>query len=425
MSLKRNTLWNLAGSGLPLIAAAICIPYLLNGMGKETFGILTLIWALIGYFSLFDLGVGRSLTYEISKLLASNNTEDIRPTLKAGLIITTITGLVGGFILWLTAPKLAHDWLRISAVYQADSLTAFTVCALAIIPTTITSGLRGALEGANRFAASNASKMIIGFGMFVLPACSFYLYGASLTNIALSLLVLRIFVVILALAQSHQTFKQYISKITLTYTYFRRLFTYGFWITITGIISPLMVYGDRFLISNLLGADQLSYYSIPQEGLFRLLILPAALSGALMPAFTTLKGEDLLQTYKTNFKRVAYVMLAVCCLSAALAYPVMSWWLSPEFANKSIGVTLILCVGIWVNSVSITPFTLLQARGSPKVTAIFHLIELALYIPLVLLMVHNYGLLGAGFAWLFRVLIDFSLLYVAVKKNLRVNHVLF
>jgi O-antigen/teichoic acid export membrane protein len=34
----------------------------------EAFGVLTLIWALIGYFSLFDMGVGRALTYELSKL---------------------------------------------------------------------------------------------------------------------------------------------------------------------------------------------------------------------------------------------------------------------------------------------------------------------------------------------------------------------
>jgi hypothetical protein len=64
MSLRNNTQWNLAGSGLPLIAAAALIPFMLHRLAMvtltEAFGELTLIWAVIGYFSLFDMGVGRA-----------------------------------------------------------------------------------------------------------------------------------------------------------------------------------------------------------------------------------------------------------------------------------------------------------------------------------------------------------------------------
>jgi O-antigen/teichoic acid export membrane protein len=70
MSLRPNTLWNLAGSGLALIAAAALIPFMLQRLGNEAFGVLTLIWALIGYFSLFDMGVGRAIADELSKLRA-------------------------------------------------------------------------------------------------------------------------------------------------------------------------------------------------------------------------------------------------------------------------------------------------------------------------------------------------------------------
>ena len=63
MSLKRDTVYNLLGNGIPLLAAVGTIPYLLRVLGNEQFGLLTLLWALIGYFSLFDFGVGRALTY--------------------------------------------------------------------------------------------------------------------------------------------------------------------------------------------------------------------------------------------------------------------------------------------------------------------------------------------------------------------------
>ena len=53
MSLSRNTIWNLAGAGLPLLIGAATIPWLMSRLGVERFGILTLLWAIIGYFSLF------------------------------------------------------------------------------------------------------------------------------------------------------------------------------------------------------------------------------------------------------------------------------------------------------------------------------------------------------------------------------------
>ena len=88
MSLKRNTLWNLAGSALPLLAGAALIPYTLAALGNEAFGVLTLIWGLIGYFSLFDLGVGRALTFKLSQLGATGQQADISATLRAGMLLT-------------------------------------------------------------------------------------------------------------------------------------------------------------------------------------------------------------------------------------------------------------------------------------------------------------------------------------------------
>jgi hypothetical protein len=59
--LARNVVWNLIGSGAPILVAVFCIPILAKGLGTDRFGVLVLVWALIGYASLFDLGLGRAL----------------------------------------------------------------------------------------------------------------------------------------------------------------------------------------------------------------------------------------------------------------------------------------------------------------------------------------------------------------------------
>src|SRR5438270_423670 len=69
--LARNTIWNLIGSGAPMIVAVFCIPILIRGLGKDRFGVLALAWALIGYVSLFDFGLGRALTQIVAKKLGA------------------------------------------------------------------------------------------------------------------------------------------------------------------------------------------------------------------------------------------------------------------------------------------------------------------------------------------------------------------
>ena len=414
MSLKRNTLWNLAGSAVPLVAGAALIPYTLGRLGNEAFGVLTLIWGLIGYFSLFDLGVGRALTYQLSQLGAAGRVAEIGPTLRAGMLLTLAAGLLGAGVVWVLAPGLAQHWLKISPALQHDSMQAFLIAALGVLPTTLASGLRGALEGLDRFSASNISRIALGLWMFMVPAWSVYIHGPDLWVITFYLVLGRCLVV---LGMGLQLRRELFSRgAALGKRHLGGLWNYGFWITVTGVVGPLMVYGDRFFVSAAVGAEQLPLYAIPQEGLLRLLLIPMALTGALLPRLAAMRQQEAASSYRQSYRRVMLSMLGVCLLAAALAYPVLAVWLSAEFARAALPVVLVLCAGVWINSMALLPYTLLHARGNPRLTAIFHLIELLFYFFLLWFLSSWLGLLGAALAWAARVLLDLVLLRLAARR---------
>lgn len=419
MSLKRNTIWNLAGSGFPLIAAAGLIPFILSRLGAEAFGVLTLIWALIGYFSLFDMGVGRALTYELSKLRDANDEHAISLTLKAGLLLTLAAGLLGAVVMLILAPQLATHWLKISLNLQKDTQLAFQIAALGVIPATVTSGLRGALEGLERFDDSNINKIILGFCVFVMPALSIWLHGNQLWIMTLYLVLVRIGIVFLAAVQLREYLL--IPVVMGIKARIKPLLNYGVWITVTGIVGPLMVYGDRFFVSAAVGASLLPIYAIPQEGLQRLLMIPSALCGALLPKLASMQVKDAEAVYRQNYLRIAVVMFCICLTAALLAYPALSWWLSSDFAKKAAPVAWVLCLGIWLNSVALAPYTLIHAKGNPRTTALFHIFELFLYAISLWWLANQYGLLGAAWAWVGRVALDLWLLHIAAKKIFNPN----
>src|SRR6266478_5727385 len=111
--LARNTMWNLLGSGAPMLVALFSIPILIRGLGKERFGVLTLAWALIGYASLFDLGLGRALTQLVAKKLGTGEEKEIPSLAWTYLLLMLLLGFVGAALVFLISPWLAARGLNV------------------------------------------------------------------------------------------------------------------------------------------------------------------------------------------------------------------------------------------------------------------------------------------------------------------------
>lgn len=414
MSLKKDTTYNLLGTGIPLVVAAGAIPFLLTSMGNEKFGILILIWALIGYFGLFDFGIGRALTFEVSRRIKDTSPVDLSRIIQTGLGLTVLTGMVGGLaVYYLLAPNAA-SWLKLSASENSTAQLTFTIAALGIIPTTLTSGLRGALEGLNRFRESNINRCTLGTLMFLVPALLVYFTEFDLPLLATGLILTRYVVCAMALVQLRMYLRgpYSVQKIEV-----RSLLNYGMWMTLSSLISALMVYGDRFFVSATVGAQALPLYAIPQEGLQKLLIIPAALAGALIPRFAVMTSKPDLETaYSVNITRVALSMLCVCVFASISVSPILKHWISEDFSKATSDLVVILCVGIWWNSLAQIPFAALQARGFAKVVGLIHSIELIVYLLLIYLLTEKWGVVGAAMAWSARAFLDFLLLHMAFKK---------
>lgn len=419
MSLKRNTIWNLIGSGSPMLVGLFTIPYLISSLGVEAFGILTLIWALIGYFSLFDFGLGRALTQQIATKRSLESVNEIPPIIKSGLVFTALMGLIGGIILFVLAPKLSHSWLNISVNLQGDALNSLMIASVGIPFTTLTTGLRGVLEGFEDFKIVNILRVLLGVSNFALPAAVVLIFGSSLEYAVASLIVSRFLILIFHYLLVNKKIGTKWMSAKLTYSDFKILTGFGLWMTASNIISPLMVTADRFLISSILGAAFVAYYTVPFEVLVRILIIPGALTGALFPRITSLINVDLNQAeklYVKSVKLVAMALFPILLVTIVGAHFGLSIWISEDFANKAWLVTAILAIGIGFNGMAQIPHATIQAAGNVRLTAIVHFAELILYIPILLAALKMFGINGAAIAWVLRVFADFLILRFFARK---------
>src|SRR5438309_29428 len=111
----RYTLYNILGQAVPLLAGLVAIPTLTRSLGDARFGLLALMWAIIGYFSLLDLGLGRATTKFVAEALARRDTRGARHVAGFTAAGQTALAVVGGAVLASIAPWVVTDLLRVPA----------------------------------------------------------------------------------------------------------------------------------------------------------------------------------------------------------------------------------------------------------------------------------------------------------------------
>ena len=405
--MARNTAFNALGTGLPLLLGLWAVPVLIHGLGPESFGILTLIWAGIGYFSFLDLGLGRALTQALASCRAESNETKLKTQLYWGLILALALGIVGAVV---AAPGLY--WYAQQSERLEPYRWAF-VCAAMFLPlVTLNSALRGALEGMEEFADSNANKVSLGLLNFAFPVLVLVLEWGNMEVIVLSLGLARLVAVGMGLYSLGRlgVFPQRMAYEPLAV---KPLLQFGGWLTLSNLISPLMSYADRFLLG--IGAvGTLAYYTVPQDFALRLLVIPVALMGVLFPRMAFEK-ENAKHTYRKGFNVLVVFMGILTTLLILGANELFSIWLGSGFAKASSSMARVLLVGLFFNACAHLPLASLHAQGQVKATSLLHAVECVIYVPMMFWAYSQFGAMGLAWAWTTRAVVDAMALFYMQK----------
>ena len=418
--LARNTMWNLAGTVAPVAVAVLAVPYLIHRMGTDRFGVLTLAWVVIGYFSLFDFGFGRALTKLVAERLGSGMTEEVPELFWTSLLLMSVLGGIGALVMAGVTPWLTHTALRIPAAIQGEATRAFYVLAGTIPIVIVSTALRGFLEAHQRFGLSNAVRIPLGVLTFAGPLVVFP-FSVSLVPVVSVLAAGRVISCVALWAFCARVHPGLTGGIRLRRDLVPLLFRFGGWMTVTNVVGPLMVSMDRFLIGGLVSMSAVAYYATPSEVVNRLLIVPSAIVGVLFPAFSTAFAQDLGRTRLLFTRGLKYTFLALfpCVLIIVVfAREGLTWWVGSDFAQHGAVVLQFLAVGVFFNGLAQIPFALVQGAGRPDMTGKLHLLELPAYALLLWLLVRGYGIEGAAIAWSVRNFGDALALLVMARRFL-------
>lgn len=407
MSLSRHTAYNLAGTIAPVLVAILSIPIYIQLIGEERYGMLSIAWVLLGYFGVFDLGIGRAAAQRIAKLEKSPQAR--ADAFWTALLLNCGLGLFGGLALWPAAHIFFTQHFQIDTALQPEVLHALPWLMLALPLATITGVLNGGLQGVERFLQLNAINALGSVLFQTLPLMVAWLWKPDLgvlMPVAIAARLLGVvFLFISCLRHVAQGGPPSFSKQEAG-----GLLRFGGWITVSSLISPIMVIADRFVIGAVLGAKAVTHYTVPYQLAERSAIVPGALSSSLFPRFAKGQSQESDAIAVTSVRALIVVMTPVMVTAILLAAPFLRVWISPEFSSQSAVVLQILLAGFWINGFARIPHAKLQASGRPKVVAICHVIEIVPFLAILYLGLQWGGVAGAAVAFSLRVFVDYLLL---------------
>jgi len=425
-SLARNTLLNLIGQIVPAFVAIFTMPYVIHSLGPERFGILSLSWVILGYLSMFDLGLGRATTKFVAEALGRSNGANIPAIVWTSLFSQTLLSVIGVIALALIAPFLVERVFAIPSHLVKEAKTSVSLLVLCLPVLLYSWSLKGVLEAAQRFDLVNAVRIPSTSLTFLLPAVAVAL-GFQLPGIVLFLMISMVITGLAYLALCLKVFPA-LRHPSVSRAMMRPLFSYGGWVTLCSVLIPVLIYSDRLLIGALVSIAALAYYSAPYELASRLQIFPWSFSTTLFPAFSTVAGlpkDQLRQLYPRSMKYLLLVMGPLALVVIIFARDILQVWLGGGFAVESTLVLQILAAGMLLNALAQIPANLLDAVGRPDLRAKIFLSYVGVYIAIAWFLISELGIVGAALAWTLRSALEFGLFFGACWKLLRFEREVF
>jgi O-antigen/teichoic acid export membrane protein len=392
-------LWNMV---ITFILMALIINGLgpIEGLGREEYGIYLLIAALVGYFSLFDMGIGQSLVKFIAEYHAKGEKEKVNEVVNTAFFIFLGIGAVGSVGLFILG-SFVIDYLKFADADQLFKARALTyILAIAFSTSFSMAVFKGVLRGMQKFVL-----------------LAYIAFASSLINVCVTVWVLWMGFGVIELVLYTVTSSffgpiavSWFAKRELPYLEIKRsfinrkiirsLFGLSMLLLLLFIFNKIVFYTDNLVIgwwfvgtgmvTIYVAAHQL--YSIPSRAINNAL-------QAMMPAASELDAKEkrlALQLLLTKVSKYCLALLFMLSLPTIfMSEHILNYWLGDEYGAYFL-VANILIISIFFDYFNNVSSQILIGMNKIKFLVAGYGVVALLNLVLSVILVQSMGLEGVA-----------------------------
>ena len=387
-------LFGKATSTFILAAGTIILGWFIS---PEDYGLYTIALIPATTMLLFqDFGVNSALIRNIAKFRGVNNEGDLRKTVVAGLSFEVLTGL----ILTLFSVLIAN-FIATSVFSKPESSFLIIFASITILSTSIlgsTSSIFVGFEKMKFFSLVMVCQAVLQ--SFTAPVLVYLGYGSfgavfgyALASVIASIISVLIFYfgIFKRLPRSRYTMNDVFSTM-------RPLLVFGIPLAIGTILIGVLTQFNSFLMASYVGNDLIGNYKISTNFALLLTLITAPISAVLFPAISKIdvqREKSLLRTaFSSSAKYTALLLVPSVLALAVLAQPLIGTLYGGKYPDASFFLTAGVLGNLLVifGNLSMTGF--LASVGETKLLMKMNLLSLLIGIPVSLLLIPTFGILG-------------------------------
>lgn len=405
-SVRSNIIANFAGKAWAAIFSLAFVPIYIKLMGVEVYGLLGIFMSLTVMLSLLDMGLSTTLSRELSRLSALENSgQESRNLVRTFELVYWGIGILIGISMIVLAPLITKYWINSTSVSGDTIEQSLTIMGLSIAFQWPGSIYSGGLMGLQRQVVLNIIRSVMvtaqhGGAVLVLLYISpsivlFFLWQSFIGLLTTLILAIGLWKLLPKSVRASRFDKELLIK------------NWRFASGMLGIslVTILLTQLDKIILSKMLTLEMFGYYMLAFNVANALNNLVTPIFSALFPKFTQLVASEeeskLIVMYHKGCRLLSVLVLPVAITIAIFAKDILALWLGNTMAVQNAHQMLtLLMIGSALNTVMTLPYALQLAYGWTKLAIYKNIVATVLLVPLMVWMVQIYQGIGAAWVWI-------------------------
>lgn len=419
-SIGANMLGRFWAAGLSLAV----VPVYVHLLGIESYGLVGLLVSLQSVLSILDLGLSTTVTREIARCAAGEGVSD------AAVLVRTIEA-----VYWSMAVLIAVTFLLGGSPIAQHLLAVRTQSDINVAAATVIMGValairwpmalyNGVFQGLQFQVFQNTilsvSSTIKAVGAVLLlwlvsPTIHCFLMWQAISN--------AVEVFLAGLLAWHLLRRRGAGCARFDLAVLRNIWRFSLTVSGASILGTIASQSDKFIIARALPLEQLGYYAVATTATGPFCVIAQATNTALFPrlsaSFHRHDAAALSRAYRGGIRLIGGLCIGPAVALMLFAGDVLRTWTGSVRISDAAALPLALMAAAAVlNGIQSVSYNSTFAAGLPRVPFCANFALVVVFVPALMLIVPQWGIVGAASLWLLMNLAIFMALPGWVERRL-------
>jgi O-antigen/teichoic acid export membrane protein len=406
-STKINAAANFAGTIWPAFLGLIFVPFYINYIGIEAYGLIGVFNSIMAFIVLLDFGLSPTINRELARLSVNDahgqEMRDIKSTLER---INWVSAVLVALIFLGASPLLARYWIQPKDLSIETITQAFLIMSITVAIQFTVNFYVGGLMGLQKQLLLGVINIICGtlrsVGAFLILVFYSPTIKAFLIWQALAFCLQALLMAITLKFSLPETDK----KGTFQKGLLRKIGRFAAGMTGITVVGLILTQTDKVILSKMLSLEAFGYYTLAVTiSTMAINMVINSISQAVYPQFSKFVAAGdtagLSHFYHYSCQIASVFLFPIMIVLALYSREVLAIWTSnPTIVENTHLLLSLVAIGTGLNGLMWLSYFLQLAHGWTRLIFYVNVGAIVILIPSMIYGIYHYGAIGGAVGWM-------------------------